>query len=800
LHRAAALLFCSLGPGVWLGCQGPSLQEDAGATSDAGAMSDAGALPDGELFDGGSDSAAGGDSSNDASDASISTEIDGSADGGGGIGQCNFDPGATVPLGGASAVSMGAAQSCALLSNGRAVCWGDNTDGELGDSTENTTAMAVPVTGQGTFVALSAGGGVVGGANQTCGLLAGGTVQCWGGNLFGGLGNGTTTGSDMPAAVQGLTDVTAISAGFNYTCAVRSDGTVWCWGYFGGMPAPVGSMETTTTPVQVPGISTAIGIAADHVEGAATPCALLSGGSVTCWGTSPGDTSGLAGAVAIGAGAGQACAVLETGAVVCWGTNSHGELGDGPTDGGPTVASSTPVTVQGIVNATAIAVGFHHACALLADQTVTCWGDNSAGETIPNSLPDGGAPPSLAAVPVAVTGLNGVKSIAAGQDDTCALLADGDVQCWGANQTGQLGNGTTTNTSDIGAVLTQTGSSGYAVSPFLVSCLPPVTAVSAAVSYTCAVLSDGTVYCIGYNSSGQLGNGTVSNSPVPTQVIGVSGATSISTAGAYACVVVHDGGVECWGDNTAGELGSDAGTTNSSNDDVISPVATPVPGLSGVVSISAGIQHVCALLSDGTAKCWGDNSCGELGTGSAGPNVSTPTTVTVVDTMAAITAGNDTTCAILNDGGIECWGCASDLPIAESLTPSPVPQYAGATAISMSEVSSCALLAGGAVSCGAVGFGSFGGLVGATQVSVGYAFACATMSDGTAECWGSGSQGQLGNGNGVSNITPSTVTSLSGVTSVSAGFEHACALLSSGQLACWGDNTYGELFVSTTLP
>ncbi|MGC9079806.1 MAG: RCC1 domain-containing protein [Nanopusillaceae archaeon] len=181
--------------------------------------------------------------------------------------------------------------------------------------------------------------------------------------------------------------------------------------------------------------------------GAAHTCALLSDGSIKCWGDNydgqlgdgtnitrytPVTVQGISNAVAIAAGAFHTCAVLSDGTVKCWGDNYYGQLGDG-TD----VTRYTPVTVQGISNAVAIAAGYSHTCALLSDGTVKCWGDNEGGQ-----LGDNGKAFSFSYTPVTVQNLSNVVAIAAGWDHTCAVLSDGTVKCWGDNEGGQLGDGT----------------------------------------------------------------------------------------------------------------------------------------------------------------------------------------------------------------------------------------------------------------------------------------------------------------------------------------------------------------------
>ena len=366
-------------------------------------------------------------------------------------------------------------------------------------------------------------------------------------------------------------------------------------------PTPKASESLRLDPGQAPMRSRATaggGQTASAISGGDySTCALVRGQAVDCWGDAAygqlGDgrhASSLTPvhvnlgkqAESLAVGGSHACALLSNRTVACWGANVHGELGDGSrTD------SATPVPVDGIRDAAAIASGVAHSCAVVAGG-VRCWGSNSNGQLGDGTTNDSDRP-------VAVQGLHGtVRAIAAGLAHTCALLADGSVACWGSNANGELGNGTTVDSSTAVAV---TGLSG------------PAAAIDAGDAHTCALIQDGTVQCWGWNIEGQLGNGGGSDSDTPVQVAGLkTRATAIATGGSHTCALLATGGVECWGANLYGQLGN--GTTSDS----ASPV--PVSGLaSGVMSIGAGLYHSCALLDGGSATCWGWNQQGQLGNG-----------------------------------------------------------------------------------------------------------------------------------------------------------------------------------------
>jgi len=346
------------------------------------------------------------------------------------------------------------------------------------------------------------------------------------------------------------------------------------------------------------------------------------------------------------------------------------------------------------IPAVAVGAGGYHTCAALSDGTVACWGENQHGE-----LGNGSTSTGPTSSPVAVSGLSGVTAVSLGDQHSCALVSSGAVECWGEGTNGELGNGAMTNSSN----------------PVLASGLSGVVSVSVGLYYSSALLSNGTVQSWGNNGNGSLGNQPTALCPfgfstcawTPILLTNVSGVSAIAAGNSSQCALLSSGTVECWGFNGDGELGN--GTTSNGSG---TPVA--VSNLSGAVGISSGDGHACARLSDGTVACWGANSSGQLGNGSTN----------------------------------------------ESSVPVPVSSLSGVSA-----------------------------------TATGGHFSCALLSGGTVRCWGENVHGQLGNGptTGLSMPVPVGVSSLSGATAIAAGYEHACALLSSGAVACWGYNGWGQL-------
>jgi alpha-tubulin suppressor-like RCC1 family protein len=357
------------------------------------------------------------------------------------------------------------------------------------------------------------------GLSHTC-VVADGGAKCWGRNIVGQLGDGTTSGRAKPVDVLGLTSgVAMVSAGSGHSCAVTTAGGLKCWGRNNYGQLGDGSLANSPIPVDVLGL-----------------------------------TSGVA---MVSTGAVHTCAVTTAGAVKCWGRNLNGQLGNASV-----VNSSTPVDVVGLSSGAAqVSAGGTYTCAVTTAGGAECWGDNHFGQL-------GNADPAYTSTltPVNVFGLSaGISAISAGNGHTCALrMASGatspGAKCWGSGAVGQLGN----------------GANSISNAPVSVSTLTVgVNAITAGDSHTCARKTNGGIRCWGYNATGQLGDGGTGNQSKPVAVAGLpSGMSAVAAGGGHTCVITGQGAVKCWGGNAFGQLGD--GTRNQS----LRPV--DVIGLGGV--------------------------------------------------------------------------------------------------------------------------------------------------------------------------------------------------------------------------
>ena len=321
------------------------------------------------------------------------------------------------------------------------------------------------------------------------------------------------------------------------------------------------------------------------------------------------------------------CAVTLAGGVKCWGDNDYGQLGDGTK-----TQRLAPEAVQGLSSGVQnVSTGSQHSCALLVDGKIKCWGSNGMGRLGNDSTTQSLVPVDVVDVP------SGVIKLRSRSEFNCLLTTSKELYCWGNGSDGRLGNATTNLQRKPSKISVITD----AVKDF-----------SIGNNYTCAITDSGAVKCWGNNLFGQLGNGTNTNSLQAVNVSEIlSGAQSISSGSYHNCTILGSGDVKCWGTNGNGEIGDGTGTDRNS------PVM--IANLDeGVKILHLGGQHSCAVMNNGTAKCWGKNDYGQLGTGTATSiqNRSPRTVQFFEEDIVGFALGTNDTCMALASGGLKCWG------------------------------------------------------------------------------------------------------------------------------------------------
>jgi alpha-tubulin suppressor-like RCC1 family protein len=610
--------------------------------------------------------------------------------------------GAIGNLTGAKAIAGGGGSVtdtfCAVLTSGAVSCWGDNTYGQRGTGAgaTNTSAAVVPgITGATSIAVANA---------TTCAVVTGGAVKCWGFNGTGLLGNGGTTDSATPVTVSGVTGATALSGGLNHMCAVTGGGAVKCWGR-----NDYGQLGIGTTDTQI------------HT---------------------PVTTVGLTQATQVAAGTYFTCARRSTATVACWGRGHKGQVGDGALRLRP-----LPVEVSGLADAASVTASDESACAQRTNHTITCWGASAAELAV--GVNPAGAPPGMRSVMTsdsAIDVTSGLEELPFAVNEplssaSCSLGTLGVVRCWGATGFGLVGDGSNLSSPAAKAVPGVIGATRVEM--------------SAAMTHACAILRTGKLMCWGIDDRGQMGDGTPFVGPEAAKFVpGVEGVTSVALGDRFTCAVGSHknlygdttfGVTKCWGANDVGQLGD--GTTTDR------PTPTIVAGLGSAVQVTAGMDHACvAELVNGGVRCWGKNSQGQLGDGTT-TNRQTAVAVSGLSAAVGASAGRSSTCAVLSGGTARCWGSG---PIGDGtstmrLTPVAVSGLSSVTAIDVAYSHACAIAAGtlrcwGSNSAGQLGDGTTDyrntpytvpGATNVTSVSVTSATTVVTLSSGTIRSMGS---------------------------------------------------------------
>jgi uncharacterized repeat protein (TIGR01451 family) len=562
--------------------------------------------------------------------------------------------------------------------------------------------------------------------------------------------------------MQGLLKFAAFVA-VALTCAPEAHGTLTIEAIAAGTEHSLALASDGTVwewGTRLPGPPEGVGVGLGDVAGRAAPTRV----------------KGLSGVAAVAGGYDHSLAVKEDGTVWAWGANYGSQLGDGTTTDRP-----EPVQVIGLTGVVAVSAGDSFSLALKTDGTVWRWGASLWGSPQKRT-------PQL----TQVSGLTGVLAIAAGGYLNLALKRDGTVWAF-AND--WLGDGTYTLPS----------------TPAQVGGLSGITAVVGDGGHSLALRGDGTVWAWGYNSYGQLGNGTIWErwTSVPAQVDGLSGVVAVAAGGIQSVAVKGDGTVWAWGGNSAGQLGD--GTTTERT----TPVQ--VGGLSGIAAVAAGNSHCLALKDDGTLWAWGANNSRQLGDGTIAERA-IPLQVNGLSGVTAAAAGYAHSVAVKGDGTVWTWGANEAGELGDgTAVDRPVPAQVGGigevTAVAAGNAHTLALKRDGTVwAWGSNGVGQLGdgttanwrsapvqvsGLTGVVAIAAGGLQSLALKADGTVWEWGMNADSGVTNTPYTVRAAPAQVGGLSGVVAIAAGDAHGVALKDDGTVWAWGPTWYGQFPVDT---
>lgn len=646
---------------------------------------------------------------------------------------------------GAIAAGMRSAHTCGLTVDGRAYCWGEGSDGQLGNGSTLDSTTPVEVAGGLTFTAIDVGD------RFTCALGSSGTVYCWGRDAGGLLGTGGGGSSAVPQAVAGGATYVQLDVGVDHTCALTDAGALYCWGSNWEGKLGDGGTTSRSAPTLVVGGFTFEAMAV----GGGFTCAVDVQGQLYCWGSNANSELARAGAgslepvesalgysfASVFAGQYHACGILADGAAVCWGFDEYGQGGSGEY----WASGPTPRVVVGNHQFTTLAVAGAHTCGSTSQGTSYCWGLRQEG-----NLGDGVG--GTATTPTAIVMGFSIAASGIGMSQwfhACAVATNGAPYCWGSNSAGQLGDGTTANSAGPTAV--STGES--------------FARVSTTSEHTCGLTTGGTAQCWGSNGYGQLGNGTTSNSSTPVTVSGGDTWLDVETGGHhFSCGVNAAGHIYCWGSNEYQQVGQATGTQYS--------VPVLVDDTRTYTEVALGHWHACGLAANGDAYCWGSDpdNRGVFGDSTRGQTFHTPRLVLGSHTFVSLSAGYEHTCGVTGDAEVYCWGKGDWGELGDGRgADASVPVRANINSVAM--------------------------------VSAGRYNTCAIDTAGDAYCWGDNGWGQLANGfvAGDRALSPSPIGSQPGLMTLETGGEATCAVDLTGQFYCWGSKGEFGLFGDGTI-
>lgn len=673
-------------------------------------------------------------------------------------------------------ISVGASHACAILSNEQVKCW--PLGGTPYPETNTFLESAVKID--------------MGLGSHSCAVMSNGTVKCWGLNNCGQVGNGTFTSSANPTLVSNISNAVDIAVGSGHTCAKLSDATVKCWG--SNTYGELGDQSTSLSTIPVTSINSAGAISLG--AGSSTTCALKSDG-LWCWGhngqgllgnnsttnsLTPVLVNNSSDVSKLIIGNESSCFRKNDGSFYCWGDNTHGGIGLG-------YLSGSKLTPQLVFNTNGPFADFSKNTYSIYDgESISLNGSSSTAsqnESISSYSWDFGDTSSGTGASVSHTYLrpgvyyakltvvdssgrssSTIRNIIVrnskpitGNGNSCAIDKIGRLYCWGNNEDGQLLNNSTANVLSSIRVSSETGLS------VLTS---RIVDVARGLRHLCLLNEDGAQACWGTNSHGQIGNASTADTLLPEIGHMFGFIRQISVGHHTTCNIAIDGYARCWGRNDYGQTG--LSHTNSvtysdfkNTDGVVQNIG------SSLKDITVGSDHACALLGDNTAYCWGRNTFGELGRGTASstPVANSPASINTISGIKQISAGEKYTCAVLNSGTAYCWGSNTQNTIGDGTT---IQRNSPTLLNSLTDVN---------------------------LIATGTTNTCALLNSGSMKCWGSS---YVGNGSATSSSTPASVNTVISGSSISVGpaTQGGCFSSSTHEIYCWGINSKGQIGDNST--